>query len=84
VILISVTGGIDPRPIMRLEILGQLKNAVPSSGIKLATFYLEFQPHYYFYKANILYSDLAGEYLEIDFYLLNNPQCFTIPYHLLI
>jgi hypothetical protein len=34
--LISVRGCVDPRTIMRLEGLGQLKNPVTSSGVKPA------------------------------------------------
>jgi hypothetical protein len=39
-VLISVRGLVDPRAIIQLEGLGQLKNPVASSGIKLATFRL--------------------------------------------
>jgi hypothetical protein len=40
VILISVRGSVDPRAIVRLEELGQLKNPVASSGIEPTTFRL--------------------------------------------
>jgi hypothetical protein len=36
--LISVRGSVDPRAIVRLEGLGQLRNPVTSSGMKPATF----------------------------------------------
>jgi hypothetical protein len=39
-LLISVTGRIDPRAIVRLEELGQLKNLITLSGIESATFRL--------------------------------------------
>jgi hypothetical protein len=38
VVLISVRGRFDPRAIVQLEELGQLRNLMTSSGIKLATF----------------------------------------------
>jgi hypothetical protein len=37
-VLISVTDGVDPRATVRLEVLGQLKNSLASSGIETATF----------------------------------------------
>jgi hypothetical protein len=37
-VLISVRGGVDPRAIVRLEGLGQLKNPMISTGIEHATF----------------------------------------------
>jgi hypothetical protein len=37
---ISLRGGVDPRAIVCMEGLGQLKNSVTSSGIELATFQL--------------------------------------------
>jgi hypothetical protein len=37
-VLISVRGWVDPRPIVRLEELSQLKNVITSSGIKPVTF----------------------------------------------
>jgi hypothetical protein len=40
VVLISVRGRVDPRSIVRLEGLGELKNPMTSSGIELATFLL--------------------------------------------
>jgi hypothetical protein len=39
-VLISVIGWIDPRDIVRLEVLGQPKNPMTSSGIEPATFRL--------------------------------------------
>jgi hypothetical protein len=36
-VIISVTGRVDSRAIVRLEKLGQLKNAMTSSGIQPAT-----------------------------------------------
>jgi hypothetical protein len=38
--LISIRGCVDPGAIVRLEVLGQLKNPMNSSGIELATFRL--------------------------------------------
>jgi hypothetical protein len=35
--LVYVRGLVDPKAIVRLERLGQLKNSIASSGIKLAT-----------------------------------------------
>jgi hypothetical protein len=40
-VLISVKGSVDPRTIVRLEELGQLKNPV-TSGIKPTAFWLNF------------------------------------------
>jgi hypothetical protein len=37
---ISVRVGVDPRAIVRLEGLGQLKNPITSSGVKPATYRL--------------------------------------------
>jgi hypothetical protein len=37
-ILISIRGGVDPRAIMRLKGLGELKNPITSSGIEPVTF----------------------------------------------
>jgi hypothetical protein len=37
-VLISVIGCVDPRTIVRLEGLGQLKNPMTSLGIEFATF----------------------------------------------
>jgi hypothetical protein len=39
-VLISVRDSVDPRAIVRLEGLGQLKNPMTSSGIKTAAFEL--------------------------------------------
>jgi hypothetical protein len=39
-ILISVTGWVDPRPLILLEALGTLKNPIMSLGIELASFRL--------------------------------------------
>jgi hypothetical protein len=40
VVLIPVRGRVDPRAIVLLEGLGQMKNAMTSSGIESATFRL--------------------------------------------
>jgi hypothetical protein len=37
-VLISVRGGVDPRAVVQLEELDQVKNPVTSSGIEPATF----------------------------------------------
>jgi hypothetical protein len=39
-VLISVRGLVDPRAIVRLEELGQLKNPMTSSGLEPSTFWL--------------------------------------------
>jgi hypothetical protein len=39
-VLISVRGRVDPRDIVLLEVLGQLKIPMTSSGIEPATFWL--------------------------------------------
>jgi hypothetical protein len=39
-VLISLSGRVDTKAIMRLERLGQLKNPMTSSGFKHATFWL--------------------------------------------
>jgi hypothetical protein len=77
-LIISTRGWIDPRAIGRLEGLGELKNAVTSSGIETATFQLVA------WCLNQLRYGVLSNSAEYSIYLQNRPYLQTFRRCLLI